>query len=99
PTHLSTLSLHDALPISTWLGRPPSSPSGSSPGRSTSSGRSADGPGASLRDRTVRLRAAASARARQPRAHLPHHGDGALGGGPPPDRKSTRLNSSHDQIS
>src|SRR5206468_11886743 len=89
PTHpalagLSTLSLHDALPIS------------SRSARLFSNGTGRSGGGSFIATRLLRIRAG-GADACSP-AWRPNtlSCEGATGG---PDRKSTRLNSSHDQIS
>src|SRR5206468_11390917 len=90
PTELSTLSLHDALPIL----RPRPDASGDDVAR---------GPRCPERGAGGARRAAGGIRQRLPRGHLrsvwsrrrrPPARAGAGG-----DRKSTRLNSSHDQIS
>src|SRR2546427_1109934 len=72
-TEIYTLSLHDALPISSW--RPRLRPSSSAPGLRWTPRSPWPGPGMHIRG--------------------PGHGDRGVHR----DRKSTRLNSSHSQIS
>src|SRR5699024_12323260 len=87
PPHLSTLSLHDALPIS-----------GMSLNRSTPRAGIQVGPSTQVKPlATSSRRASAASRSSMLIRSLPHAH--RLCGEVSPDRKSTRLNSSHVSIS
>src|SRR5206468_12716442 len=88
--HISPLSLHDALPIS-----PPGLSHRPGAGRGDHRQAYTQGPGGSVRRRSVSLLKNGSPAFLLPRSLPPT----PLTGRAARDRKSTRLNSSHDQIS